>query len=193
METLLWRVQQPSSALCVYSVTRISLSCMITATPVCVCSLVTPHALHPSDQALTPGWLFPASVENSTQIYHASAMSPISPMNPGLAIAWLPMHRWVWFKGGGVREVCIFLSTHWQRDMKMYLFLSCKRRPLGLRGAVVTPGTWTSSKPHLLHSCPRQIGSPPPIHTHTHIHLLSFRLGLPLHLAPLLGPVIHSI
>lgn len=56
------------------------------------------------------------------------------PWTLGSLSSWLAMHICVWGRDGSVREVCVFLSTHWQRDMKIYLFSCCKARQSGVKG-----------------------------------------------------------
>lgn len=112
----------------------------ITFIPACVCLASPPPFPSSSIWSDTDTWVSVCCQrgkwERPCQIYHASTTSyPLLPGTLGWLPAWLLMHRCV--RGWGVTEVCIFLPTLWQHDMKIYLFLWRKRRPfVGRMGTI---------------------------------------------------------
>lgn len=114
----------------------------ITFIPACVCLASNPtfsfliHLIRRwhVGECLLSAWKMRAAVSDLSCLRYQLPPPPSPDPWAGLP-AWLLMHRCV--RGWGVAEVCIFLPTPWQRDMKIYLFLWRKRRPfVGRMGTI---------------------------------------------------------
>lgn len=123
-----------------------------------------------------------AAVSDLSCLHYQLPNPPHLLQSLGWPPAWLLRHRCA--LGWGVTEVCIFLPTPWQHDMKIYLFLWRKRRPFV--GRVGTINSIQTSSFTVLTL--QQIGRPRPLPPPPALFL-----NLPFGLASLLKPVIRFI